>query len=149
MSTPSDIKLYRGEGFQVFNSIKLENGEQLGNVLQNIDLGVSLKGMTSDMAEKINKLTSEIQDNNYTAIQERFLSCSADEQIAREFGSLSLIVNLPAGSKASCIDATYVTDDNTSEAEILCQRGSAIKITDIKYDGKENRWQVFADVVTN
>ncbi len=149
MSTPSDIKLYRGEGFQIFNTIRLENGEQLGNVLQDIDLSVSLKGITPDMAEKIKKLTSEIQDNNYTATQERFLSCSADEQIAREFGSLSLIVNLPAGSKASCIDATYVTDDNTSEAEILCQRGSTVKITDIKYDGKENRWQVFADVVTN
>lgn len=149
-STTKDITTYRGEGYEIFKSIKLSNGQSLGEAMEKIAAEVSEKGeVTPEIQTKMNELISQVQDNNYTATQERYLSTSAESSVADKFGKVSLILSIPAGSKAVCLDAVSIDCDYSGEAEILCQRGSQLQISDIAFDEKKKRWTVTANVITN
>ena len=151
VTNANDITVYRGEGYHIFNSITLQSGESLGKMMEQIVDKINQNDGTTneEIEQEIKNLISQVQDKNYVATQERFLSTSADPKIANDFGKITLILNLPAGSKASFIDATYITEDNTHEAEVLCQRGSNLQITDLSFDREHNRWCVHATVITN
>ena len=56
-------------------------------------------------------------------------------------------INLPKGSKASLIESYNV--ERKSEAEMLIQRLSQLLIKDVKYDHKNKRWYIEADLVQN
>lgn len=149
-STAKDITTFRGEGYEIFKSIKLSNGQSLGETMEKIAAEIPKDGNISDETRtKINELISQVQDNNYTATQERYLSTSADSKVAKRFGQVSLILNLPAGSKAVCLDAVNMNGKYSGEAEILCQRGSQLQISDIAFDETKKRWTITANVITN
>lgn len=149
-SISKDITSYRGEGYEIFRTIQLLNGESLGDAMGKIASEIPKDGdISEETRTKINELISQVQDNNYTATQERYLSTSAESTVADKFGKVSLILNIPAGSKAICLDAVSADCDYSGEAEILCQRGSQLQISDIAFDEKKKRWTVTANVITN
>ncbi len=146
---PKSFSAYRGEGYEIFNSIKLSSGITLGNAMEEIALNIQKEGATDLNKSKINKLIEEVQNSNFTATQERFMSTSMTEETALGFGKTELIIEAPAGSKAISIDAVNVLGNFTVEEEILFQRGSKLTITDLEYNYDTNKWVIYAIVETN
>ena len=167
--TSQDTKVYRGEGYEIFQSIKLADGRTLGDVMQEIKTQIpdsdesdkeesdkddketapKNKEIDENLKTQIENLISEVQDSNFIAYQERFLSTTLKKEVAKKFGKVELVLNLPAGSKAVCIEALNYSGMCGREDEVLCQRGSNLQITDLSYDYKNNKWCVYANVITN
>ncbi len=148
---PKDFSAYRGEGYEVFNSIKLSSGEPLGKAMERIaqDIVQAKAPASKENKEKINAIIEEVQNSNFEAVQERFMSTSMSEETALGFGKTELVINAPAGSKAISIDAVNVLNNFVVEEEILFQRGSKLTITDLEYNYKINKWVIYASVETN
>lgn len=141
-----DMTVYRGEGgFDVFNSVMLDENKKytLKNALEKITSEIENNKNNVD----IKKFIEENMIEKYVT-QERFMSTAIDTEAIEDYAKkVYWKINVPKGSKASLIESYNV--ERKSEAEMLIQRLSQLLIKDAKYDHKNKRWYIEADLVQN
>lgn len=141
-----DMTVYRGEGgFDVFNSVMLDENKEytLKNALEKITSEIENNKNNVD----IKKFIEENMIEKYVT-QERFMSTAIDTEAIEDYAKkVYWKINVPKGSKASLIESYNV--ERKSEAEMLIQRLSQLLIKDAKYDQKNKRWYIEADLVQN
>ena len=141
-----DMTVYRGEGgFDVFNSVMLDENKKytLKNALEKITSEIENNKNNVD----IKKFIEENMIEKYVT-QERFMSTAIDTEAIEGYAKkVYWKINVPKGSKASLIESYNV--ERKSEAEMLIQRLSQLLIKDAKYDHKNKRWYIEADLVQN
>lgn len=138
------MHVYRGEGFEVLQSVKLANGQTLASALQKLQY-------TTDLAAA-DKIVFEVLQSNYEAYQERFMSTSFLESSCFG-GDISWDLELPAGTKGTYLEAQNVTGTFAHEVEYLVGKDAKIEITDIKprvdSTGTITGWDLKGKVVSN
>lgn len=141
-----DMTVYRGEGgFDVFNSVMLDENKKytLKNALEKVTSEIENNKNNVD----IKKFIEENMIEKYVT-QERFMSTAIDTEAIEDYAKkVYWKINVPKGSKASLIESYNV--ERKSEAEMLIQRLSQLLIKDAKYDHKNKRWYIEADLVQN
>ncbi|MBR1754648.1 hypothetical protein IJ732_07425 [bacterium] len=134
------IKLYRGEGFQVLNNIKLQNGEtvNLGNLMRD----------TGDNPENESKVKEILLDNEISAVQHGFLSTSMDKSLAKRFARNHILWEFTTepNTKGLYIEGVNLNGIFSDEKEVLLQKDSKITIQSADYDGSKNSWYIKAKV---
>lgn len=142
-----DMTVYRGEGgFDVFNSVMLDENKEytLKNALEKITSEIENGQISQNEINEFIKI--KLKDARVT--QERFMSTAIDTEAIEDYAKkVYWKINLPKGSKASLIESYNV--ERKSEAEMLIQRLSQLLIKDAKYDQKNKRWYIEADLVQN
>ena len=141
-----DMTVYRGEGrFDVFNSVMLDESKKytLKDALEKITSKIESGKTNVD----IKKFIEENMIEKYVT-QERFMSTAIDTEAIEDYAKkVYWKIKVPQGSKASLIESYNV--ERKSEAEMLIQRLSQLLIKDAKYDHKNKRWYIEADLVQN
>ena len=142
-----DMTVYRGEGgFDVFNSVMLDENKKytLKNALEKITSEIENGQISQNEIDEFIK--AFMLKRNVT--QERFMSTAIDSDAIEDYAKkVYWKINVPKGSKASLIESYNV--ERKSEAEMLIQRLSQLLIKDAKYDQKNKRWYIEADLVQN
>lgn len=132
------MHVYRGEGFEVLGSVKVDNaGHTLQDLIQSVD--------TKDK-DAINRLIEQVLDNNYVATQERFMSTSLSPSASFN-DSLIWDLELPAGTKGVFLEGANIKGKFNHEVEYLLQKDSKILITGISYEG--GKWRLKGKVTNN
>ena len=127
------IHVYRGEGFQVLNSVVLPNGKKLGDVMQELTY--------ANDKNAILKFIKELQlGGNLVAHQERFMSTSLVQSASFDSKRVIWDLEVPAGSKGVFLEGANLSGGLAHEVEYLIQRGSHIQITDMQYDFAKGQW---------
>ena len=126
------ITVYRGEGYEVLGSVKLNDGSGL-------TLDQALMNAANGSKADRDALIDHILDHDYVATQERFMSTSMLP--GHNFsGSIVWELEVQKGSKGVFLEGINVQGSFSSECELLLQKDSQILITDIEY--KNNQWHL-------
>ncbi len=146
---PETMHVYRGEGTEVLASCKLNNGKTLEQAIQDI-------GNVSNPQQKqklINELIEDVLDNNYEAIQERFMSTSLVGIPSGFEDKIRWDLELPAGTKGVFLEGANIYGTLNTEVEYLVQKGSKITITGIEYvpssGAHSSYWKLKGSLVNN
>jgi hypothetical protein len=141
-TVPEDIKLYRGEGYEVLNMVKV-------NDTKYIDLGQMMKeaAIYEDDA-LINEVRELILDNDIEAVQPGFTSTSLSKKRTEIFSNNRLVWEFTPepNTKGSYVDAINLINFYASEDEVLLQKNSKIKIKDAEYDKEKMVWNIKATI---
>ncbi|MDO5436575.1 MAG: ADP-ribosyltransferase [bacterium] len=132
------MTVYRGEGYQVLESVKVGN-KTLAQLMQEAAVG----GDTSKITSLIDMVES---GGNYVATQERFMSTSLLSNSSFH-DALMWELEMPAGSKGVFLEGANITGSLNSEVEYLVQRGSKIRIKQMDYDYKKHRWHLKGELI--
>ena len=150
---PEKTTLYRGEGFEVLNNVKLENGKI-------VNIGEAMKKATeSNDAKQIAAVKEFFADNKITATQPGFISTSINKDIPNYFvgskynssmnASAGIIWELSTtkGTKGFFVEGINSESSASMEQEILLQKGSKISdITSVEYKPEHKIWTIKAKV---
>lgn len=131
------VKLYRGEGIGILKNVMTSDGEI-------IDLGKILEKSKADGT--IDTTLEKLLGKKLEVKQEAFMSTSlSDKFLGRN--SVNWTLDVEPGSKGLFLETLPVADTG-QELEVLMQKGSRIKIQDIKF--KEHptgtHWYINASV---
>lgn len=136
------IKLYRGEGFQVLNGIKMKNGKTL-------DLGkMMLEASLINDRKKINKIKELVADNEITTIQSGFLSTTMNKNVSDKFARDQVVWEFETepDTKGIFIEGLNMFGIYADEEEVLLQKNSKITLTDIDFNSDNGVWYIKAKV---
>jgi len=99
-----------------------------------------------DLQEQITELRRYfIQYTKDNDTQKRFLSTAIDKEAGERYAQkVFWNINVPKGTKGSMIESYNV--ERESEAELLLQQYSKLKINKAKYDKINKRWKLWADL---
>ncbi len=128
------MTVYRREDLEVLNSIII-NGKELSQLMTDC----------AGDPKKISQLIDVVEQGNYVATQERFMSTSLRED-ATLYGCILWELDLPAGTKGVFLEGLNVKGDLASECEFLLQRNSKIRIKKINYDKSKGIWRIKAEI---
>ena len=134
-SISEDIKVYRGEGYEVLDSVEL-NGKKLSTLMHDA-------AYFSDQQE-IDNLILMIEQGNYVAHQERFMSTSLLKDSAFS-DSIVWELDVPAGSKGVFLEGCNISGSLSNECEYLLQRDCRILIKHA--DFKDGKWHLKGSIV--
>lgn len=141
------IKLYRGEGFEILNNIKLSNGKtlDLGNIMKKISAGNNVD------KDKLNKIREFLMNNEIVAKQPSFMSTTMDKNVAYEYyiepqkgANVLFELTTKPNTKGAFVEQLTKRNNLSFEREVLLQRDSNIKLNDVKF--KDGQWFVFGEV---
>ena len=143
--TQEDINVYRGEYSTAFSNIPYTDKQNLGEAL--LEINKELKKcfinrveISTELKEKINKLVDFVNNKqSMDIVNTRFCSTSVDKNVADSFHSVTLDIDLPAGSSAVFIDAFNFSGNNCGETEVLTSYGAVEHITGAYFDDKAKR----------
>lgn len=138
------ITVYRGEGPEVLESVKLANGKTLAQAMEDAK-SAYLKSNPKDET-LIKNLINDVLNNNYVATQERFMSTSLLKGHGFS-GTINWELNVPKGSKGVFLEGINVHGSCQTECELLLQKDSKITITDIDYDYSSDQWKLKGSVM--
>ncbi len=135
------IKLYRGEGFEILDKVKLGSGEEY-------NLGEKMyAAQKSRNKEEINKIKEFVLDNEITAFQPAFMSTTISQDKSSNFGSREGFVweiTTEPNTKGVFVEGLNIGNFFPNEDEVLLQKGTTLKINGISFDYDANKWCVSA-----
>ena len=138
-----DVKAYRGEGhYGILNSVKLNNDKTLQSKIEEFTKGIETgKYSVKEINEFVEK--NLLRKN---IIQPRFLSTAIEPEAGERYAKKILwYLDIPKGTKGSMIECYNV--ERASEAELLLQRNSNLRIDDAQYDKSKHIWKLWATVL--
>ena len=138
-----DVKAYRGEGnLGVLSAVKLDKDKSLQNAIEEFTQGIeSGKYSIQQIDEFIEK---KLLRKNVK--QSRFLSTAIEKEAGDRYAQKILwYLDIPKGTKGSMIECYNV--ERASEAELLLQRGSNLRIDDARYNKDKHIWELWATVL--
>jgi hypothetical protein len=146
---PEDIKLYRREGYEIFNNLKMNNEKtSLSSLMEEASF--------SENKEAINKIKEFILDNKIEVIQPAFMATSTDCEFTKDFIGVDGIDQTDKGilwilspqknTKGMFIEAINASGYANRENEVLLQKNSTMQIDAADYDFKNNLWIIKAKV---
>ena len=138
-----DVKAYRGEGhYGILNSVKLNNDKTLQSKIEEFTKGIETgKYSVKEINEFVEK--NLLRKN---VIQPRFLSTAIEPEAGERYAKKILwYLDIPKGTKGSMIECYNV--ERASEAELLLQRNSNLRIDDAQYDKSKHIWKLWATVL--
>lgn len=138
-----DVKAYRGEGhFGILSVVKLDKDKTLQNAIEEFTQGIeSGKYSVQQIDEFVEKnlLRKNVK-------QSRFLSTAIEKEAGDRYAKKILwYLDIPKGTKGSMIECYNV--ERASEAELLLQKGSNLRIDDAAYNLKKHIWELWATVL--
>lgn len=136
------VKLYRGEGYQVLNGMKMPNGKTL-------DLGkMMLDASLSNNKSKINKIKELVADNEISTTQTGFLSTTINKNVSDRFARDQVVWEFETApdTKGIFIEGLNMFGIYSDEEEVLLQKNSKITLTDIDFNQNNGVWYVKAKV---
>ena len=138
-----EVKAYRGEGkFSILDCIKLDNNITLQNKIEEFTEGIE-SGKYS--LEQINEFIDKYLLRKNIP-QSRFLSTAIEKEAGDRYAKKILwYLDIPKGTKGSMIECYNV--ERASEAELLLQRGSNLRIDDARYNKDRHIWELWAAVL--
>lgn len=136
-SISQDMKVYRGEGYEVLNSVEID-GEKLSKLMQDAAYCGS--------QQEIDELILKIEKGNYIASQERFMSTSLLKESAFS-NSIIWELDVPAGSKGVFLEGCNISGSLINECEYLLQRDCKILIKHAEY--KNGNWYLQGSIVNS
>ena len=138
-----DVKAYRGDGsYWAFNPIKINKNKTLKQAIEEFTEGIEQGKYT---AKEINEFVDKylLRKN---VIQPRFLSTAIEQEAGERYAKKILwYLDIPKGTKGSMIECYNV--ERASEAELLLQRNSNLRIDDAQYDKSKHIWKLWATVL--
>ena len=135
-STSQPMKVYRGEGYEVLDSVEI-NGKKLSSLMMEAEL--------SHDQQKIDNLIDMIEQGNYVAYQERFMSTSLLKKHAFKNTEIAWELDVPAGSKGVFLEGCNISGSLSNECEYLLQRGCKILIKEMEY--KNGQWYIKGSII--
>ncbi len=135
------MNVYRGEGYDVLDSIII-NGQKLSNLMM---------ACGSD-STKISHLIDIVEQGNYVATQERFMSTSLVEPSLLKYAffkdePIIWDMDLPVGTKGVFLEGVNLVGSHSDECEYLIQRGSKIRIKKLNFDFHKHKWYIKGEIV--
>jgi len=134
------ITIKRNEGFEVLNSIKLPNGESLGDAMESAT--AQFKASKKTDKTKINEVKKMVLGQVSTAHQEHFMSASIAGPAPFESKPVHWTLEVQAGSKGVLLEGINLEGGLQNETEILMQKDSKLTIKSIDYNEKQGFWEV-------
>lgn len=133
------VRLYRGEGLDVLESVKMQDGTS-------VNLAQMLLDATKDK-DKTNKLNEFLLDNDVVATQPSFMSTTTNPFVAKDFGGCQIFWDLKTApnTKAAFIEPMQI-NSRMYEDEVLLQAGSKIRIQEAKFDEDQGIWFLRGEV---
>lgn len=141
------IKLYRGDGYEVLNNIKLKDGSSV-----NLGAAMVKAGLSRD-EKQINKIREYVLNHDITAHQPSFMSTSIDKSAVYD-GFLSEVSNgkrnvlfelkTKPNTKGAFLEQLPGREFLAQEKEVLLQKGSDLRISDVKFEN--GYWTVVGEV---
>ena len=135
-SITDGIKVYRGEGFEVLGSVEI-NGKKLSKLMED--------ALYYGDQKQIDDLIYMIEQGNYIAHQERFMSTSLLKKSAFNNNMVVWELDVPAGSKGVFLEGCNITGQLSNECEYLLQRGCKILIKHAEL--KNGKWHLQGSIV--
>ena len=138
-----DVKAYRGEGhYGILNSVKLNNDKTLQSKIEEFTEGIEQgKYSVNEIDEFVKKILV-----NKSINQPRFLSTAIEPEAGERYAKKILwYLDIPKGTKGSMIECYNV--ERASEAELLLQLNSNLRIDDAQYDKSKHIWKLWATVL--
>lgn len=135
-STSQPMKVYRGEGYEVLDSVEI-NGKKLSSLMMEAELSYD--------QQKIDNLIDMIEQGNYVAYQERFMSTSLLKKHAFKNTEIAWELDVPAGSKGVFLEGCNISGSLSNECEYLLQRGCKILIKEMEY--KNGQWYIKGSII--
>ena len=135
-STSQPMKVYRGEGFEVLGSVEI-NGKKLSKLMED--------ALYYGDQKQIDDLIYMIEQGNYIAHQERFMSTSLLKKSAFNNNMVVWELDVPAGSKGVFLEGCNITGQLSNECEYLLQRGCKILIKHAEL--KNGKWHLQGSIV--
>lgn len=139
----SPLKVYRGEGFEVLEKVKLKDGSSV-NLAK-----MMIKARESGDINKINKVKEFILDNEITATQKSFMSASTEKENAHFFSKGKNIMwelDVKPKTKAVFVEGINPSGNFSNEREFLFQNGSNLKILNAELDPQSKIWYLKGEV---
>ena len=140
--TKCDVKGYRGEGnFGILSGVKLDKDKTLQSKIEDFTEGIEAgKYSVNEINEFVDKYLVEAR-----VTQPRFLSTAIEPEAGERYAKKILwYLDIPKGTKGSMIECYNV--ERASEAELLLQRNSNLRIDDAQYDKSKHIWKLWATV---
>ena len=138
-----DVKAYRGEGkFSILSGVKPYNNITLQNKIEEFSEGIESGKYTLEQVDEFvkNYLIKKVVP------QSRFLSTAIEKEARDRYAKKILwYLDIPKGTKGSMIECYNV--ERASEAELLLQRGSNLRIDDARYNKDKHIWELWATVL--
>ncbi len=132
-----NLTLYRGEGIEVLNQIKLKNGKTLGNEVHNAVKHKDKNKLDTISAELIGSIIK----------QDRFMSTSYSKKTAQKFikknGGILWQIDVPKNANGIFTDP--FNKENGVESEILLNRGYSLLVKDTEF--KNDIYIIHADLI--
>ena len=141
--TKCDVKGYRGEGnFGILSGVKLDKDKTLQSKIEDFTEGIEAgKYSVNEINEFVDKYLVEAR-----VTQPRFLSTAIELEAGERYAKKILwYLDIPKGTKGSMIECYNV--GCASEAELLLQKGSNLRIDDAGYDKGRHIWKLWATVL--
>lgn len=148
-SLPEKMTLYRLEGKDVLENIRVGNNKKLD--LARI-LTKAENSQNFNVAEK--KIREFVLDHEITGVQKGFMSTTLDKSFAEGFDNkiasqknnqnILWTFTTTKGVKGMFIEGLIPQNSLEFEQEILVQKGSTFKIEDIKYNKRLKMWEISA-----
>ena len=139
------INLYRAESIEGLRHVQTADGKRI-NLIDMMEEAVSSK-----KPENIAKVREFVLDNEITAVQDGYLSTSIDKNFVdtscfKEKTGIIWSLKTAPDTKGMFMEAINLPQMNSDENEILLQKGSKIKITDIQYNKSKKMWEISGEI---
>ena len=141
--TKYDVKAYRGEkSYWALGTIKYDSNRTVQDVIEEFTEGIEEgKYSVNEIDEFVNKYLL-----GQRVVQPRFLSTAIEQEAGERYAKKILwYLDIPKGTKGSMIECYNV--ERASEAELLLQRNSNLRIDDAQYDKSKHIWKLWATVL--
>ena len=138
-----DVKAYRGENsYWPFATIKTQDNKTLLKEIEEFTEGIEAgKYSVKDINKFVDKYLVDAR-----VPQKRFLSTAIEPEAGERYAKKILwYLDIPKGTKGSMIECYNV--ERASEAELLLQRNSNLRIDDAQYDKSKHIWKLWATVL--
>ena len=138
-----DVKAYRGENsYWPFSAIRIADNKTLLKEIEEFSEGIESGKYTLEQVDEF--LKKYLLDLKIK--QSRFLSTAIEKEAGDRYAKKILwYLDIPKGTKGSMIECYNV--ERASEAELLLQRGSNLRIDDARYNKDKHIWELWATVL--
>ena len=146
---PQNIRLYRGEGYDILENVKLLNGETI-NLAQIME-----DAAKNNNQEEIMQIKNLIKNNKITVIQPSFMSTTSDSGIAEKHLVEPLInekdgifwtFELEPDTKGAYVEALNLDRSFSDEKEFLLNKNVKIEIQEADFDEYNKYWVIKAKI---
>ena len=138
-----DVKAYRGDKSNwAFAAIKYGDNKTVRDIIDEFSEGIESGKYTLEQVDEFvkNYLIKKVVP------QSRFLSTAIEKEAGDRYAQKILwYLDIPKGTKGSMIECYNV--ERASEAEVLLQRGSNLRIDDARYNKDKHIWELWATVL--